>query len=33
MPAILLAVSVFHFNITAIEDLKAYPKGRGVSVR
>ncbi len=30
---ILLAASVFHFNIIAIEDLKAYLKGRGVSVK
>ncbi len=29
---ILLAASVFHFNIIGIEDLKAYLKGRGVSV-
>ncbi len=30
---ILLAASVFHFNIIAIPDLKAYLKSRGVNVR
>lgn len=30
---ILLAASVFHFNLIAIPDLKRYLRGRGVSVR
>jgi imidazole glycerol phosphate synthase subunit HisF len=30
---ILLAASVFHFNIISISDLKDYLKKRGVSVR